>query len=54
MEKAMFCVSVEESPVITVNVRLTSPAFDGAITEDERRAEFVNQVYNMLIYNVYI
>ena len=44
VEKAMFTVSKDDNPGLTVNIRFTSPAFDGHITEDERRAELVAKV----------
>ena len=46
-EKAMFVVSQGEGPSFTVNIKLTSPAFDAPVSEDERRAEFVAKVGNL-------
>ena len=55
-EKAMFVVSQGEGPSFTVNIKLTSPAFDAPVSEDERRAEFVAKVGNLdiqMLFAVY-
>ena len=45
MEKAMFVVKKSGGEVeLTVHVKLTSPAFDSAVSEDERRVELVAKV----------
>ena len=43
-EKAMFVVTQGEGPSFVVNVKLTSPAFDSPVSEDELVAEFVDKV----------
>ena len=54
-DKAMFVVTQGEgAPDFVVNVKLTSPAFDAPVSEDERRAEFVSKVIcpNLSVFKI--
>ena len=50
-DRAMFTVTQGTGPLFLVRVKLTSPAFDISITEDERRADFAAKVWKVLIRN---